>query len=464
MEKIKLILSTIPRWYRWVLMGLFVCYLSAWIFTIHIARVQSEKGVSPVMPVLANGDSGEYASLSTSILSGQGFKIDGAEQTFRTPGYPSFIALTRFLSGGSYFTTTLLQILLVFTSGFLIWQMGGILFSPRTGMVASLLYIANSLVFASSLIIMSETLFVFLLVLGVYLSLKLKIESSWHMPVWIGLIFAFATYVRPIGILALPLFLAPLLVLKIPAKRVFLYALIVSVVSIGATIPWMIRNKEVSGVFSFSSLPASNLAFYNISDFMASKEGTSVDYQRQVIEKATGITFPTQAKDLSYSPILMAYEYTILKQNFFSYVRYHITASWPFLFSSYFAATNDIYHRAVGKPVVFQSTWRSLESGDWRAVANSFINPPWKFTDRFFRLGLYIFFLIGLWLYRKSKAMWVCLFSILYLMFLVGPLAQARFAVPAIPFIALLAAAGLDIIPQWKKQKTSSLFGHNMIK
>jgi len=446
-----------PRWYRWVCVGLFICYISAWIFTIHIAIVQNERGISPVMPVLANGDSGEYASLSTSILLGQGFKTDGAEETFRTPGYPSFIALTRLISGGSYFTTTLLQIFLVFVSGFLIWRIGDMLFSSRTGMVASLLYIANSLVFASSLIIMSETLFVFLLVFGVYLSLKLKIESSWHIPVLIGLIFAFATYVRPIGILALPLFLAPLFVLRIPAKRVLLYASIIAMVSTGATVPWMIRNKEVFGVFSFSSLPASNLAFYYISDFMASKEGTSVDYQRQVIEKATGVTFPTQAKDLSYSPILMTYEYSVLKQNLFGYARYHIVASWPFLFSSYFAAANDIYHRAVGKPVVFQSTWRSLEAGDWRGVATSFINPPWKLTDRSIRLAVYIFFIIGLWLCRKSKAMWVCLFSILYLMLLVGPLAQARFAVPVIPFIALLAAAGLDIIPQWRN-------GHNMIK
>lgn len=445
-----------PRWYRWVFVSLFVCYVAAWIFTIHLARVQHEKGVSTVIPVLANGDSGEYASLSTSILSGQGFKIDGVDHTFRTPGYPSFIALTRLVSGGSYFTTTLFQIFLVFVTGVLIWHIGNMIFSSRAGVVASLLYIANSLVFASSLIIMSETLFVFLLVLGIYLSLKLKNESAWHHPVWIGLIFAFATYVRPIGILALPLYLAPLLVLKIPARRVVLYALVIAIVSLTAMVPWMIRNKEVSGVFSFSSLPASNLAFYNISDFMASKEGTSVDYQRQVIEKATRVTFPTQAKDLSYSPILMAYEYTILKQNFFAYARYHIVASWPFLLSSYFAAAHDIYDRAVGKQVVFQSSWRLLESHEWRALAVSFINPPWKFTDRSFRLALYIFFLIGVGLYRKSKAMWVCLFSILYLMFLVGPLAQARFAVPAIPFIALLAAAGFDIIPQWKKQKTSS--------
>ncbi len=456
MEKIKSIVLTMPRWYRWVCVSLFICYISAWIFTIHIAIAQNERGISPVMPVLANGDSGEYASLSTSILSGQGFKIDGAEQTFRTPGYPSFIALTRLISGGSYFTTTLLQIFLVFASGFLIWRIGDMIFSSRTGLVASLLYIANPLVFASSLIIMSETLFVFLLVLGVYLSLKLKIESSWHIPVWVGLMFAFATYVRPIGILALPLFLAPLLVLKIPARRVFLYALIVAVVSTSALVPWMIRNKEVSGVFSFSSLPASNLAYYYISYFLASKEGTSVDYQRQVVEKATGVTFPTQAKDLSYSPILIAYGYQILKQNFFAYARYHITGSWPFMSSSYFAAANDIYHRAVGKPVVFKSTWRSLRSRDWRAVAVSFVDPPWKLLDRSTRLSLYIFFLAGLWLYRKSKAMWFCLFSILYLMFLVGPLAQARFAVPAIPFIALLTAAGLDIIPQWKKQKPSS--------
>ncbi|MCR4279616.1 MAG: glycosyltransferase family 39 protein [Candidatus Zambryskibacteria bacterium] len=451
MGKIKSIFFAMPLWYRWVFGALLVCYISAWIFTMHLSAVQKEKGVLVIMPVLANGDSGEYASLSTSILSGQGFKIDGVEEAFRTPGYPSFIALTRLLSGGSYFTTTLLQIFLVFVSGILIWRIGGIIFSSRTGMVASLVYMANSLVFASSLIIMSETLFVFLLVLGVYLSLKMKVDSSWYMPVCIGLIFAFATYVRPIGILALPLYLAPLFILKVPVKRVFLYALVVAVVSIGATVPWMIKNKEVSGVFSFSSLPASNLVFYYISNFMASKEGTSVDYQRQVIEKASGVTFPTQAEDLAYSPTLIDYGTTILKQNFSAYARYHVVTSWPFLFSSYFAAANDIYHRSVGRPVVFQSTWRSLSSGDWRAVAMSFVNPPWKFTDRFFRLTLFSFFLIGLWMHRKSKAMWFCLFSILYLMFLVGPLAQARFALPAIPFIALLAAAGLDIIPQWKK-------------
>jgi 4-amino-4-deoxy-L-arabinose transferase-like glycosyltransferase len=453
MRKIRSTILAMPLWYRWVLASLFVCYISAYVFTIHIATTQKERGISPVMPVLANDDSGEYASLSSSILSGQGFTIGGVEYTYRTPGYPAFIAFTRFISGGSYFTTTLFQIFLVFATGILIWRIGSMIFSSRTGMVASLLYVANSLVFALSLIIMSEILFVFLLVLGVYLSLKLKIESPWYIPVWIGLIFAFATYVRPIGVLALPLYLAPLLVLRITPKRAFLYAFIIATVSIAATVPWMMRNKEIFGVFSFSSLPALNLTGYHIPYFLASKEGTSIGYQQQIIEKETGVTFPTEAKNLSNSPILMAYGTAILKQNFFEYARYHITASWPFLFSSYFAAANDIYHRAVGKPVVFQSTWRSLNSGDWYAVAKSFISPPWKLADRSIRLSLYIFFLIGMWIYRKSKAMWFCLFSVLYLMFLVGPVAQARQAIQAIPFIALLAAAGLDIIPQWRRQK-----------
>lgn len=456
MNHIKSSILTMPLWYRWVCLGIFVCYISAWVFTIHIATEQKEKDVATIMPVLANGDSGEYASLSTSILSGQGFQIEGVDHTFRTPGYPLFIAFTRLLSGGSYFSTTLFQIFLVFVSGLLVWQIGSLVFSSQTGIIASLLYIANSLVFASSLIIMSETLFVFLLVLGVYLSLKLSKDSPLYMPICIGLIFSFATHVRPIGILALPLYLAPLLMLKIPAKRVFLYASIVAVVSVGAMAPWMLRNKKVSGVFSFSSLPALNLATYNIPQFLATKEGTSNDYQLQKIKNATGVSFPAQAKDLSYSPVLTAYEYKVLKQNFFSYARYHIRASWPFLFSSYFAAAHDIYYKAIGKPVPFQSSWRLLESHQWRALAVSFINPPWKFTDRSFRLALYLSFIIGLWMYRKSGGTWFCLFSILYLMLLNGPVSQARYVLPAIPFIALIAALGLDIIPYWRRQFTLS--------
>ena len=98
------------KWFRWAFYALFFVYLGVWLFTIHLANIQKQNSLEPVLPIMPK-DSEEYKELTESIIDNFEFANGGKYGTCawilclcRSSKNPRAIILcSYFLSGSACF-------------------------------------------------------------------------------------------------------------------------------------------------------------------------------------------------------------------------------------------------------------------------------------------------------------------------------------------------------------------------
>jgi len=424
-------------------------YLIFWLFTIYLSNIQKVSGLEPVLPVTPQDGEG-YISLVQSILEGNGFSSGNQINTLRSPGYPAFVALIKYTTG-SYFSVTLIQILLVFYCAVLIRKLGILFDSGRAGEVAASFFILNPLVLTLSLIILTDILFLFLFLLGFYFAYSSRYNRA--NIIGASIIFAMAIYVRPMGVFALPVFAAPFLASKLNMKEKMKSIAAMVFILLMAVSPWIYRNYRLTGVADFSSFRAINLAAYAAPMFLSNQNHTTLAEERLNIEKSIGVP-RLKWEDLRYSKdVSLAAERIILQQPF-SYLKYHLVSSLPFLFSSSIQDALDTYKYSMHITIEpSPSAVKYLVNHDWKLFFGSITKVWWKVTERAMLVFIYLVAICGVWKERKKWLTWVFVFIPAYLMILSGPVANARYAVQALPFILLLFYSGLLYIKAKIKRK-----------
>jgi 4-amino-4-deoxy-L-arabinose transferase-like glycosyltransferase len=276
--------------------------------------------------------------------------VDGSEahEYFHTPGYPIFAAVILWIFGGSFFAVTLAQILLVFATSVMILPIGKRLASEKTGQWASILFLMNPLVPSIVFYILTDVLFMFLLTLGFLLVLMRAKRLPFQTAILAGICFAAAIYVRPTGFIAFPIFLAPLFTLALPLRRKVLAGFLMLVVTVLLLVPWMLRNKIDSGVFSFSSLVPLDMAYYNLPHFWADTKGIPLDQGIAKVAQESGVPegldangYPENWYNLTSSPALVHYEEEILLGSPISYTVWHLYNSLGFFLNPSISPTHS---------------------------------------------------------------------------------------------------------------------------
>lgn len=176
------------------------------------------------------GDTPDYLALAESIRNGQ-FNLNGVPTTFRPPLYPLMVSLfgdatiiVQCILGG-------LTCVLIYRISRSIWP--AVFYSV---LPMSLHYTA---------VIMTETLFVFLVVLGVYCWTRKWIYSA-------GIIFGLAALCRPVALLMLGLALVISFLIKHYRRR----TAIMLGIAVLVCLPWMIRNSIVDGKITLTQSSA----------------------------------------------------------------------------------------------------------------------------------------------------------------------------------------------------------------
>ena len=442
-------INSFSKWFKIVFFCVFVIYIFAWLFTIYLANIQKATNLEPILPVVPQ-DSEEYNELAESIIQNQSFYSDGEINTLRSPGYPFFVAILKVVSG-SYFLVTFVQILLVFGSVVIIRRLGALFHSHKVGEIAGIIFILNPLVLTLSLIILTDILFLFLFLIGFYLAI------SGHYNIkritFISIIFALAIYVRPMGVFALPIFAAPFLASKLSVKEKIKSLLVMIFVVLIAVSPWIYRNYKSTRVADFTSFKAINLAFYAVPMFLSNLNQTNVLEERINIENEVGIP-QSEWRKLKYSKTLSDYSQKIILKHPFTYLKYHITTSLPFLFSSSIQDTIITYKSAMQIKDKFKpGAIRYLVSEQWKLLFESVTAVWWKVAERMFWLTAYVVTIGVVWKERKRKMTWAFIFIPVYLMLLAGPAANARYAVQGLPFVLILFSVGVPHIKEKIKSK-----------
>jgi 4-amino-4-deoxy-L-arabinose transferase-like glycosyltransferase len=200
------------------------------------------------MPI---SDERDYARLAGHILSGDGFVWDlGKPTSIRPPLYPALVAGVWAIAGpGNLQAVRLAQVVLALLTTALIFQLGRQVFDSTVGRwAAAAFWLYPSLIFFN-FTILTETLFTFLLVAFVWLTVTLVQTPRAWIALLSGMTLGLAALTRSV-LWPVPLILCPLIALLIraPVKAKLLLPALVLVGYVVAVAPWAVRNTRLQGV------------------------------------------------------------------------------------------------------------------------------------------------------------------------------------------------------------------------
>ncbi|MBI1387957.1 MAG: hypothetical protein GC154_05870 [bacterium] len=211
---------------------------------------------------LVSSDSREYLLLAQSLAERFEFARASAPETFRTPGYSLFLALFHWLGVFHLKIIAVVQAALSAFASVMLFELARRLFNARAAWIAWLLYWLNPGSAVLSLSLLSETLFVFILISSLwFLHEALQQGSRWRY-VALGFLLGALTLVRPIAVW---LFLPAVFCLwlshssrRAALRRAALMLLGVALLQGG----WLARNAAHYGEWYVSELPAALLYVY----------------------------------------------------------------------------------------------------------------------------------------------------------------------------------------------------------
>jgi hypothetical protein len=200
----------------------------------------------PVLPSAITPDSIGYRQLAEALTNGH------FPSLIRTPGYPLFLSLIGgFTESGLntiFFAQSVLDAVTALLLTKIAWHYWG---QWRAALLGGLWWVFNPVAINATTFVMTETLFMFLVVAALFLALC---RQSWSSVVLQGACWAAATLTRPAGIL-LPLIVLVFLLLKtkngFEARRKLATALVIYWVCVGG---WSYFNYSRAGVFKLATI------------------------------------------------------------------------------------------------------------------------------------------------------------------------------------------------------------------
>ncbi len=195
------------------------------------------------------GDAYGYVLLAENLVKSHVFSWDGRSPTsFRVPGYPIFLAVFYPLGDPFQRIVCLLQAVLGALIIFPVFAIARDLGGKRVAAFAALGTAFHPLLIYMTGWLYSETLYIFLLWVALWLLLKAILETRPGFGAFSGLIFGIATLVRP-EIMPFPLFLSVWGWFCDWLKKQWRLVVVVQLITLGVILPWSIRSTILSGGF-----------------------------------------------------------------------------------------------------------------------------------------------------------------------------------------------------------------------
>lgn len=418
--------------HKHLLIILLVAALLRAIFMGAILYNFGDKGFYPSI----NEDSEQYWQLAKNLVEHNIFSLNSSppfiQESFRTPGYPFFISIFYRIIPAAWFII-IFQNIIALISISLIYKISKLLFNKRfIALLSALIYAVEPAVIYWNNQLLSETLFVFFLLLSVYLFVKYIFLAKRYLlstGLILGGLLALASYTRTVAQFIIPIFIIFSLSFKNINQRIALIFLMVASFFVLSG-PWLIRNKALINAYDFSGASKGvgfrrhmNMVYINLG-------GNAEDFQNDFPDRARSTTI----KYLAKHPLAFG------KLNFLS--------SIPFLMSdSYFTVASTIYPSLEKQRVIVEWTgsWDRLKSF---LFGHQGIEWILFFGGKVILLTLNLFAFAGVvfWarVFKKNRiviSFFTCL--IYYFILASGVTAYSRLRQPVNPYIFILAAAGI---------------------
>lgn len=207
-------------------------------------------------------DSHLYIALAESLVRGQGLSIHGHPTAYVTPGYPLFLATLYAVGISDPLGVGLVQALLGGVTCVLVGRIADLVGGPRAALWAGLTGAVYPHFIFWTGYVLTETLFVFFVVVSLLNLAWLPVRLSVFRAVGCGLLLGVTALVRPV-ILGFAV-MVPLWLLWIPQvtflRRLVLATLLICAMTI-PLLPWAFRNSMTLGSPVFTSTE-SGVVFY----------------------------------------------------------------------------------------------------------------------------------------------------------------------------------------------------------
>ena len=229
-------------------------------------------------------DTTEYVRLAKCVTEGRFETAFGRGEIFRTPGYPLWVSqFPRALAANQPFGfdgLLLAQIVLDLVTVWLGYVLARRLsLSRRAGLLTALILATSPLLIASSVRVLSDTLFLLLFTAAIVLLLRWVLRRRGATTIdlqCVGILLAASGYVRPVGLV-----FAAGIVLGLFAIRRWRGAISLAMIGVVLCGPWVMRNVRQEGYWGFSSAGADSAYFTLCPVLEASDTGEIVSVLRE---------------------------------------------------------------------------------------------------------------------------------------------------------------------------------------
>jgi 4-amino-4-deoxy-L-arabinose transferase-like glycosyltransferase len=404
-------------------------------------------------------DSIGYLGLAQGLLENgrYGVQPDGEADMLHPPAYSSFLALLQWAWGPARANITFMQLAFSGLASWLLVLAGRRFGKPSAGLIAGWLYALSPNVAVWSLTVMSEVSFSLALLLLILLAATSKAPPL----IWAsgaGALLGLLAYHRTVAMALMPVWAAIAVwsLWSSQGKRKAVAAgSLVLVTGALVVLPWAYRNWATYGQFTFSTGMSRSMIAFNLAEVVARAEGTSRNRAVATLNPALG------APRLTLQ-VLQKYPAPFLKAQVLGVARSIVgvdIGTWG----------NVLGHDTwTGLGLLSGAFWGSLDEG---GLGLGSASDPSYWT----RTGLLIYSLlhsgvliflaaIGILGHRsesRAERLFVALAlsSTAVLLLLPGAVGNARFRVPAEPYLAMLAGFGGLIVAQrlraWRSRQTA---------
>jgi len=413
---------------------------------------------------LFDSDTFSYLEPGRNLLLHGRFFADGVPDLVRTPGYPLFLAIT---SLAGFPAAAVANVLLSVFSIYLVWRIGRTAFDDnRIALCAAWLFAFEPLSVIYSVLLISDTLFLAIFLLSMERLAVFLRERRLRVLVASGLWLAAATYVRPVSYyLPVALALGLLVVLaRVPPMRWKAPAmLLISVLPWLAA--WQIRNWVETGYGGFSSITEINRYFNIAAGVTASVEHRPflevrhdlgfykfADQSGQIyLSEPYLARHPEQAgwNQNQRIAFMRSEADRIIRAHYGDYLRCCVLT--PFFKTAFNPGEGNFSRLVILREDEQNSGLIDQGPVHWGIVLIK-TNPRVAAEKGSFEvvlLGLYLLAAWGVFRNRPHKAtLWLLLGTSLYF-FAVSAVAggvgaDARYRLPSMPYVCILAAAGVQ--------------------
>lgn len=207
--------------------------------------------------------------------------------TFRTPGYPVFLAIIWGVFGQSNAAVAFWQIILSTVLIALAYQAARVFLSQTAARAAALLCAVSTVYWAYSFAYLSDVLFAFLITSYLLAALLYIPKTKIAFLLWASLLLTAAVFVRPVAYNMLFISLCLLVIhhRKDGVKKIAKTAAVLLLPFLLCTGAWQLRNWKQTGYTGFHSSAAYNLYYWNL-DSVARANGLPAQEGSRLLSQA----------------------------------------------------------------------------------------------------------------------------------------------------------------------------------